>query len=83
MLAAIAVTVSVPCVAYADRAVHGIVVDDATGLPVIGALVAVGGGETATDDDGTFNIAELEHGRLEVVVLAEPVAGLLGIASIC
>jgi len=43
VVAAVAVTVAAPGVAIAERAVHGTVVDDATGLPVVGALVAVGG----------------------------------------
>nr|MBA3452147.1 TonB-dependent receptor [Deltaproteobacteria bacterium] len=82
VLAAIAVTVAAPRVAWADRAVQGIVVDDATGLPVIGALVAVGGGETATGEDGAFRITDIEFGRLEVVVIADGYRAFFGSARI-
>ena len=82
VLAAVAVTVAVPGVVHAERAVHGIVVDDATGLPVVGALVAVGGGETATDDDGTFRITDIEFGRLDVVVIADGYRAYFGSARI-
>lgn len=57
--------------AHADRAVVGSVVDDATGRPVIGALVAIGTAEAATDDAGTFAIRDAPFGRLEVIVIAD------------
>jgi len=40
--------------ARADRVVSGTVLDDTTGQPVAGALVAVGAGEAGTDDRGRF-----------------------------
>jgi len=71
VIAAIAVTVAAPGIARAERAVHGTVLDDATGMPVIGALVAVGGGEAASGDDGTFKVTDVAFGRLDVVVIAD------------
>ena len=79
---AIAVALLVPASAAADRAVTGTVVDDATGAPVAGALVAVGGGETATDDDGRFRIAKVPFGRVEVVVIADGYRAYFGSARI-
>jgi len=71
-----------PAVAFADRAVTGSVVDDATGLPVVGALVSVGGGEGATDDRGQFRIAEIAFGRVDVVVIADGYRAYFGAARI-
>lgn len=56
--------------AYAERTVAGTIVDDATGEPVAGAWVTVGTLETASEDDGTFRVAGVAFGRLEVVVVA-------------
>ncbi|HEY0988131.1 MAG TPA: TonB-dependent receptor plug domain-containing protein, partial [Kofleriaceae bacterium] len=71
LVAGIAVAVVVPAVARADRAVAGSVVDDATGMPVAGALVTVGGREATTDDEGRFRVAEAAFGRLDVLVIAD------------
>ena len=79
---AIAVALLAPAPASADRAVRGTVVDDATGAPVAGALVAVGGGETATDDAGRFRVAEVPFGRVEVVVIADGYRTYFGSARI-
>jgi len=79
---AIAVALLAPAVASADRAVKGTVVDDATGVPVAGALVALGGAETATDDEGRFRVANLPFGRVEVVVIADGYRAYFGSARI-
>src|SRR5690242_12475239 len=71
LVAWIAVAVVVPAVAHADRAVAGSVVDDATGLPVAGALVTVGGGEASTDDQGRFRVDDVGFGRLDLLVIAD------------
>jgi hypothetical protein len=71
-----------PALAVADRAVTGTVVDDATGLPVAGALVAVGGGEAATDEAGQFRVAEIDFGRLDVVAIADGYRAYFGAARI-
>src|SRR5678815_6066592 len=65
LVAVSAVTMVAP--ARADRAVTGSVVDDATGLPVAGALVTVGGSEAVTDDQGRFRAGEIAFGRLDVM----------------
>src|SRR5690349_2590080 len=80
--AALLVLVLAPAIAAADRAVTGTVVDDATGAPVAGALVTVGGGETATDDDGRFRVANVPFGRVEVVVIADGYRAYFGSARI-
>lgn len=83
LVVAIAVAiVAVPGAAFADRAVTGTVVDDATGQPVPGALVTIAGGETATDDDGHFRVADLPFGRLDVGVIADGFRAYFGSARI-
>jgi hypothetical protein len=79
---AVVALVLAPAPASADRAVRGTVVDDATGAPVAGALVAVGSGETATDDAGRFRVAEVPFGRVEVVVIADGYRAYFGSARI-
>jgi hypothetical protein len=81
LVAAVAVTAVAPA-ASADRAVAGSVVDGATGLPVVGALVTVGSAESATDDDGQFRVGELAFGRLDVVVIADGYRAYFGSARI-
>src|SRR3954471_23445145 len=76
-----AVTLATPA-AFADRAVIGSVVDDATGMPVAGALVAVGGGEAATDDQGQFRVDGVAFGRIEVTVIADGYRAYFGSARI-
>jgi TonB-dependent Receptor Plug Domain/Carboxypeptidase regulatory-like domain len=82
VVAAVAVTVVAPAAALADRAVTGTVVDGATGAPVVGALVAVGSGDTATDDRGQFRIAGIPFGRVDVVVIADGYRAYFGSARI-
>ncbi len=69
--AALAVIVATATVAHAERAVVGTVVDGATGMPVPGALVAIGANEAATDDDGHFRVVDVPFGRVDVVVIAD------------
>ena len=76
-----AVTLAAPA-AFADRAVTGSVVDDATGSPVAGALVSVGSGEAATDDQGQFRIDGVAFGRVDVVVIADGYRAYFGSARI-
>jgi TonB-dependent Receptor Plug Domain len=82
LVAVVAVITVTPAVAFADRAVTGSVVDGETGMPVIGALVSVGAGEAATDDEGRFRVAELEFGRVDVVVIADGYRAYFGSARI-
>jgi hypothetical protein len=68
--------------ARADRSVSGRIVDDATGAPVVNALVSVGPGEAGSDDTGGFTIAELPFGRLDVVVIASGYKAYFGSAHV-
>ena len=81
-VAAIVLTAIAPTVAFAARAVTGTVLDDATGQPVVGALVAVGGGEAVTGDDGRFEVTDLPFGRVEVMIIADGYAAYFGSARI-
>ena len=74
------VIVATATVAHAERAVVGTVVDDATGMPVPGALVAVGAGEAATDDGGHFRVTGVPFGRIDVVVIADGYRAYFGSA---
>jgi carboxypeptidase family protein/TonB-dependent receptor-like protein len=78
----IAVLLASAGTAAADRAVAGRVVDDATGAPVVAALVAIGGAETATGDDGSFAIPDLPFGRLDVTVVADGYRAYFGSARL-
>jgi hypothetical protein len=73
---------SAPSRAHADRIVKGTIVDDATGAPVAGALVAIGTIETATDEHGRFQIADAPFGRLELLVIADGYGAYFGAARI-
>ncbi|MBX3157462.1 MAG: TonB-dependent receptor [Deltaproteobacteria bacterium] len=66
-----AVATLAPRLAHAERVVTGSVVDHATGMPVVGALVAIGSVDAATEDDGTFRATNVAGGRLDVVVIAD------------
>lgn len=66
----------------AERAVTGTVVDDATGKPVVGALVSVGAAEAATDAAGQFHIGELAYGRHDVLVVADGYHTYFGAARV-
>ena len=81
-LAVVAAVVAPTGIAHAERTVTGTVVDDATGQPVPGALVAVGASETASDDAGRFTIPEAPFGRLDVVVIADGYRAYFGSARI-
>ncbi|HEU0031036.1 MAG TPA: TonB-dependent receptor [Kofleriaceae bacterium] len=84
MRAAIAVGCVIATVApaYAERAITGRVIDDATGQPVVGALVAVGASEAASGDDGRFQITDAPFGRLDVVVIADGYRAYFGSARV-
>src|SRR4051812_7899053 len=79
LLAAAAVLVA-PSVARADRTVAGTVVDDATGQPVAGALVAAGTAEAPTDDAGHFAIPNAPFGRLDLIIIADGYRSYFGSA---
>src|SRR5262245_57316213 len=70
-LLATAIVLMAPSLARADRTVTGTVVDDATGQPVAGALVAAGTAEAPTDDTGRFAIQNAPFGRLDLIVIAD------------
>ncbi|CAN5892630.1 TonB-dependent receptor [soil metagenome] len=70
-IATLAVLVAAPSPAHAERAVTGRIVDDGTGMPVPGALVAIGAHEAASDDDGQFRVIDVPFGRIDVVVIAD------------
>ena len=76
----VAVVVFAATDAYAERTITGSVVDDATGQPVVGALVAVGAGEAGSDDAGKFTIRDVPYGRLDVVVIADGYRAYFGSA---
>jgi len=82
LLFALLVILGIPARAWAERVVSGVIVDATTGEPVIGALVAVGQHEGASDDLGRFRIAGVEFGRLEVVVIADGYRAYFGAARI-
>lgn len=75
-----AIVVLAPSAAHADRTVAGAVVDDATGQPVPGALVAIGTTEVATDDAGKFAIRDAPFGRLDLIVIADGYRAYFGSA---
>lgn len=54
--AAAAIVLATATTAYADTAIHGLVIDRATHQPVGGALVQLAGELAATSDDGTFDL---------------------------
>jgi hypothetical protein len=71
-----------PARAWADRAITGTVVDETSGEPVIGALIAIGTHEGASDETGHFVITDVEFGRLDVVVIADGYRAYFGAARI-
>ena len=77
---AIVIAVTVPRAAQAERSVSGTVVDDATGQPIAGALVAVGTAEAPTDDAGAFVIPGAPFGRLDLIVIADGYRAYFGAA---
>jgi hypothetical protein len=81
-LVAITAVVLAAAPARADRAVTGTVVDDATGMPVTGALVTIAGSDATTDSRGEFRIGELGFGRVDVVVVADGYRVYFGSARI-
>lgn len=82
VVVALGVIAGTAAVARAERSVAGIVRDQVTGQPVVGALVAVGAGEAGTGDDGRFTITDVPFGRLDVVVIADGYAAYFGSARI-
>lgn len=80
MVVAAAVVITAPSLAYADRSVTGTVVSDATGAPVVGALVAVGTTEAATDAAGKFTVRDAPFGRLDLIVIADGYQAYFGSA---
>jgi hypothetical protein len=82
LLAILIGVVAGPSRARAERMVEGTIVDDATGEPIPGALVAVGTLEAATDERGRFRIAGVPFGRLEVLVIAGGYRAYFGAARI-
>ena len=81
-IAVAAVILIAPAVAHAERAVTGTVVDDATGMPVPGALIAIGAAEAASDDDGRFRVVDVPFGRHDVVVIADGYRAYFGSARV-
>jgi hypothetical protein len=77
---ALTIVVLAPRAVHADRSVVGAVVDAATGAPIAGAVVAVGGAEAATDDTGKFAIRDAPFGRLDLIVLADGYQSYFGSA---
>lgn len=71
-----------PSRAHAGRIVMGTIVDDATGAPIPGALVAISTLETATDEHGRFQIVDAPFGRLELLVIADGYGAYFGAARI-
>ncbi len=82
VVVALAASVLAPAVAVAERAVTGTVIADATGLPIAGALVSVGNGETTTDDHGRFRVGRVPFDRVDVVVIADGFGVYFGSARI-
>ena len=81
-LVAVTAVVLAAAPARADRAVTGTVVDDATGMPVAGALVTIAGSDATTDSRGEFRIGELGFGRVDAVVVADGYRVYFGSARI-
>src|SRR5215470_4853240 len=81
LVAALAVIAAAPP-ARADRSVTGAVLDDATGQPVVGALITVGNGEAASDERGWFQVGDVAFGRVDVVVIADGYRAYFGSARI-
>src|SRR5262245_49797684 len=77
---ATAIVLAAAGIAHADRSVVGSVLDDATGKPVVGALVAVGSAEAATDEAGRFALRNAPFGRLDVIGIADGYKAYFGSA---
>src|SRR5437868_6993018 len=82
VIAVAAAVLAAPAIAHADRAVTGAVVDDASGVPIAGALVMVGSGETTTDEQGAFRVGDVPFGRVDVLVIAQGYRTYFGSARI-
>ncbi len=70
-LAAAVAAVGSPALARAERALSGVVTDEATRAPIAGATVAAATIETVTGADGTFAIGGVPGGVFDVFVLAD------------
>jgi TonB-dependent Receptor Plug Domain/Carboxypeptidase regulatory-like domain len=80
--AALAIVALFATEARAEKSVTGIVLDQSSGAPVVGALVAVGSGEAGTDDAGRFTITGVPFGRHDVVVIADGYRAYFGSARV-
>jgi hypothetical protein len=76
----IAIVLLAPTPADAERRIVGTVVDDATGKPLIGAIVALGTAEAMSDDRGKFEIRDAPFGRLDMIVIADGFKAYFGSA---
>jgi len=81
VLVAVMVVVA-PGVARADRTVAGTIIDDATGQPVVGALVTIGTAEATTDASGKFVIHNAPFGRLDMIAIADGYKTFFGSARV-
>jgi len=68
--------------AHADRSITGVIVDDTTGAPVVGAIVVAGEQEAITDASGAFTIADVPFGRIDLIVVADGFTAYFGSARI-
>ena len=80
MTAALVVLAAAP--AHADRAITGVIVDDTTGAPVVGAIVVAGEQEAITDANGAFTLADVPFGRIDLIVVADGFSAYFGSARI-
>ena len=71
LAAAAVVAVVAPADVAAQAVIRGTVVDEATGLPIAGALVMIGDRETTTGADGGFTVSPDRRGRVDVAVVAD------------
>jgi hypothetical protein len=76
------VAVAVPTAARADRAITGVVVDDASGEPVVDAVVIAGEHQATTDAAGAFAIDDVPFGRIDILVVADGFTAFFGSARI-
>jgi len=68
--------------ARAERAITGVVVDAATGAPVVDAVVVAGETQATTDGAGGFAIDDVPFGRIDIMVVADGYAPYFGSARI-
>jgi hypothetical protein len=68
--------------AAAERAITGVVLDDATGAPVENAVVVAGEQQAITDAAGAFAIDDVPFGRIDIMVVADGYTAYFGSARI-